>query len=74
MVWMFSILPIHTELAIHSMNAYVWCWKTSGTLDEILSVTMGNCTSKSLMNSNLTFTVPNLHKKTDPEVQQPRFK
>ena len=32
-----------------SMNAYVWCWcKTSGTLDEIPSVTMGSCTSKSL--------------------------
>ena len=29
---------------------------------------------KALMNSNMTLTVPNLHKKTDPKVQQPRFK
>ena len=49
MVWTSRILPIHTELAIHAMNAYVWCWcKTSSTLDEIPSVTMGSCTSKSL--------------------------
>ena len=29
---------------------------------------------KALMNSNMTLTVPNLQKKTDPKVQQPRFK
>ena len=29
---------------------------------------------KALMNSNMTLTVPNLHKKTDPKVQQPTFK
>ena len=26
---------MHTEVAIHSMNAYVWCWnKICGSLDE----------------------------------------
>ena len=40
---------MHTEVAIHSMNAYVWCWsKVCGTLDEIPSVTMGSCKSKIL--------------------------
>ena len=29
---------------------------------------------KAFMNSNMSLTVPNLHKKTDPKVQQPRFK
>ena len=29
---------------------------------------------KALMNFNMTLTVPNLHKKTNPKVQQPRFK
>ena len=28
---------------------------------------------KALMNSNMTLTVPNLHKKLDTKVQQPRF-
>ena len=47
----FDVLNItmHTEVAIHSMNAYVWCWsKVCGSLDEIPSVTMGNCKSKIL--------------------------
>ena len=40
---------MHTEVAIHSMNAYVWCWrKVCGSLDEIPSVTMGSCKSKIL--------------------------
>ena len=31
---------MHTEVAIHSMNAYVLCWrKACGSLDEIPSVT-----------------------------------
>ena len=49
------------------MNAYVWCWsKICGSLDEIPSVTMGSCKSK----SNMTLTGLNLHQKTDPKVQQ----
>ena len=64
-------LPMHTEVAIHSMNAYVWCWrKACGSLDEIPSVTMGTCKRKFLMNSNMTLTVLNLHQQTDPKVQQ----
>ena len=58
-------------VAIHSMNAYVWCWrKACGSLDEIQSVTMGTCKRKFLMNSNMTLTVFNLHQQTDPKVQQ----
>ena len=58
-------ITIHTEMIIKSMNAYVWCWgKTSGSLNEILSVTMGSCKVKSSLNSNLTLIVLNLHKKT----------
>ena len=71
MVWMFWILPMHTEVAIHTMNAYVWWWrKACGSLDEIPSVTMGICKRKFLMNSNMTLTVLNLHQQTDPKVQQ----
>ena len=62
---------MHTEVVIHSMNAYVWCWsKICGSLEDIPSVTMGSCKSKILMNSNMTLTVLNLHQKTDPKVQQ----
>ena len=62
---------MHTEVAIHSMNAYVCCWrKACGSLDEIPSVTMGTCKRKFLMNSNMTLTVLNLHQQTDPKVQQ----
>ena len=62
---------MHTEVVIHSMNAYVWCWsKICGSLDEIPSVTMGSSKVKFLMNSNMTLTVLNLHQKTDPKVQQ----
>ena len=42
-------ITMHTEMVIHSMNAYVWCWsKICGSLDEIPSVTMGSCKSKIL--------------------------
>ena len=59
-------ITMHTEVVIHSMNAYVWCWsKICGSLDEIPSVTMGSCKSKILI-----LTVLNLHQKTDPKVQQ----
>ena len=62
---------MHREVAIHSMNAYVWCWrKACGSLDEIPSVTMGTCKRKFLMNSNMTLTVLNLHQQTDLKVQQ----
>ena len=62
---------MHTEVAIQSMNAYVWCWrKACGSLDEIPSVTMGTCKRKFLMNSNMTLTVLNLNQQKDPKVQQ----
>ena len=62
---------MHTEVVIHSMNAYAWCWsKICGSLDEIPSVAMGSYKSKILMSSNMTLTVLNLHQKTDPKVQQ----
>ena len=62
---------MHTEVAIHPMNAYVWCRrKACGSLDEIPSVTMGTCKRNLLMNSNMTLTVLNLHQQTDPKVQQ----
>ena len=42
-------ITIHTDVVIHSMNAYVWCWsKICGSLNEIPSVTMGSCKSKIL--------------------------
>ena len=54
---------MHTEVVIHSMNAYLWCWsKICGSLDVIPSVTMRSCKIKFLMNSNMN--------KTDPKVQQ----
>ena len=64
-------ITMHTEVVIHSMNAYVWCWsKICGSLDEIPSVTMGSCKSKILNEFYWTLTVLNLHQKTDPKVQQ----
>ena len=50
-------ITMHTEVVIHSVNAYVWCWSKI-------------CGVKFLMNSNTTLTVLNLHQKTDPKVQQ----
>ena len=42
-------ITMHTEVVIHLMNAYVWCWsKISDSLDEILSLTMGSYESKIL--------------------------
>ena len=42
-------ITMHTEVVIHSMNVYVWCWNNIyGSLDEIPSVTMGSCKSKIL--------------------------
>ena len=60
---------MYTEVVIHSMNAYVWCWsKICGSLDEIHLLQWE--VVKFLMNSNMTLTVLNLHQKTDPKVQQ----
>ena len=51
-------ITMHTEVVIHSMNAYVWCWsKICGSLDEIPSVTMGTCKSKILKDLDLLFYV-----------------
>ena len=65
-------ITMHKEVAIHSMNAYVWCWsKVCGSLDEIPSVTIRSCKSKILNEfNNMTLTVLNLHQKSDPKVQQ----
>ena len=42
-------ITMHTEMVIHSMNAYMGCWsKICGSPDEIPSVTMGSCKSKIL--------------------------
>ena len=42
-------ITMHTEVVIHLMKAYVWCWsKICGSLDEILSLTMGSYESKIL--------------------------
>ena len=62
---------MHTEVVIHLMNAYVWCWsKICGSLDEILSLTMGSYESKILNKFEYELTVLILHQKTDPKVQQ----
>ena len=40
-------ITMHTEVVIHSMNAYVWCWsKICSSLDEIPSLTMGSMASR----------------------------
>ena len=63
-------ITMHTEVVIHSMNAYVWCWsKTCGSLDDHL-LQWEVVKVKFLMNSNMILTVLNLHQKTDPKVQQ----
>ena len=47
------------------IHAYMWSWgKTCVSLDAIPSVTMGSCKNKTLMNSNMTLTVLNLHQMT----------
>ena len=64
-------ITMHTEVVIHLMNAYVWCWsKICGSLDEILSLTMGSYESKILNKFYMTLIVLNLHQKRDPKVQQ----
>ena len=47
-------ITLHTEVVIHSMYAYVWCWsKICGSLDEIPSVTMGSCKVKFVTRGSL---------------------
>ena len=42
-------ITMHTEVAIHSTNAYAWYWsKICGSFDEIPSVTIGSCKNKIL--------------------------
>ena len=46
-------------------HAFVWSLgETCGSLDAIPSVTMGSCKSKTVLQSNITLTVLNLHQKT----------
>ena len=62
---------MHTEVLIHSMNADVWCWsKSVAHLMKFHLLQWEVVKVKFLMNSKLTLTVLNLHKKTDPKVQQ----
>ena len=48
-------ITMHTEVVIHLMNAYVWCWsKICGSLDEIL-LQWEVMKVKFSINSNMTF-------------------
>ena len=54
-------ITMHTDVVIHSMNAYVWCWsKICGSLDEI-PLQWEVVKVKFLRNSNMILTVLNLH-------------
>ena len=62
---------MHTEVVIHLMNAYVWCWsKAVAHLMKFYLLQWEVMKVKFLINSNMTLTVLNLHQKTDPKVQQ----
>ena len=62
---------MYTEVVIHSMNAYVWCWRKSVVhLMKFHLLQWEVVKIKFLMNCNKTLTVLNLHQKTDPKVQQ----
>ena len=53
---------IHTEVAIHSINAYEWCWGKSLThLMKFHPLQWEVAKVISLMNSKMTLTVLNLH-------------
>ena len=61
MICMFSILRSHTDVAIH---ACVWCWgKPVAHLMKYHLLQWAVAKVKPLMNSNMTLTVLNLHKK-----------
>ena len=61
-------ITMHTEVVIHSMNAYVWCWSKS--VAHLMKFHLLQWELQFLMNSNMTLTVLNLHQKTNPKVQQ----
>ena len=62
-------ITMHTDVAIHSINAYVWCWsKSVANLIKFHLLQWEVVKVKFLMNSNMTLTVLNLHQKTDPKV------
>ena len=64
-------ITMHTEVVIHSMNAYVWCWsKSVAHLMKFRLLQWEVVKQKFLMNFNMTLTGLNLHQKTDPKVQQ----
>ena len=64
-------ITMHTEVVIHSMNAYVWCWsKIVAHLMKFHLFQWEVIKVKFLINSNMTLTVLNLHQKTDPKMQQ----
>ena len=64
-------IAMHTEVVIHLMNAYVWCWsKICGSLDEFYLLQWEVMKVKFLINSNMTLTMFNLHQKTGPKVKQ----
>ena len=62
---------MHTEVVIHSMNAYVWCWNKICEPQILFHLLQWEVVKvKFLMNSNMTLTLLNLHQKTDRKVQQ----
>ena len=64
-------ITMHTEVVIHSMNAYVWCGaKSVAHLMKFHLLQWEAVKVKFLMDSNMTLTVLNLHQKTGPKVQQ----
>ena len=73
MVWM---LPIHTDVAIHT---FMWnLGKTCGSLDAIPSLQWEVAKVKQLMTSNMTLTALNLHQMTPKgattKIQVKRYK
>ena len=55
-------ITMHTEVVIHSMNAYVWCWsKIWAQLMKFHLLQWEVIKVKFLINSNMTLTVLNLH-------------
>ena len=64
-------ITMYTEVVMHSMNAYVWCWgKPVAHLMKFHLLQWEAAKVKFLMNSNMTLTVLNLYQKTDPKVEQ----
>ena len=61
---------MHTEVVIHSMNAYVWVGASVVHLMKFHLLQWEVIKVKFLINSNDTLTVLNLHQKRDAKVQQ----